>query len=765
MANQKFKLILALLVILLGMAYTPAAADEPIPMDQQHQIIDNYLLVTGHKGTGASAAELLGHDTIPMKCGMSAVADFVLNRGRLDKRLLASLGLDSITRPEGLDKFYVRPSSHFKIHYTTTGADSVYRSHVVDANGVPLFVDSVAAIADRAWAFTIDTLGYPAPPSDSSYDPDGPQYDIYLTNLAAYFFGLTYLDSTQVDGPGSLRATSYMNLDNDYQQIPGYENRPLDAVRVTVAHEFFHTVQFGIDFSEAEIIGSGSSAQVRRYWMEMSAVWMEEQQYTSINDYYSYLPYFFDFPRTSIQQFRPSSDYHPYGSVVLPLYLSQKFGRDIIRDIWIKCGQFGAGPSFLEAADSSLAVATHGTVHWPQAFTEFALWNFFTGARAAAAPTGVGYAERANYPIIPDSLDVTIQGESQRIAVTQLVDKYQFPLDSLVYSRNKFKPEHNAASYMRLDFISNLATRYWTPRVGVNPDSVCVVKYVDSLKQSDTLVYTDPILLKGTTDLTAAFFKKAACPTPDSICVARPGCNDTALVHIDSAVTVYGLTGQDLPSGAWGLNVVYHYWPDLALHIPADSYSVESFTIPDNSVAAVEVKTPHRFESVTLIWSPASTNPAAYTLNTGLTIAFIMDETYGVDSTLVSVPGTILTPYPNPAVLSQMRERNMSELKFRFQIPTDTGSLPIIWSNPNITLDIFNVAGERVRTLTRPAAVDFATKRSESRTGQFETGWDMKNEAGKDVVSGVYIAVARLYVGGANTAPVAEQKVKVVIVR
>ncbi len=35
----------------------------------------------------------------------------------------------------------------------------------------------------------------------------------------------------------------------------------------------------------------------------MSAVWMEEQQYTGINDYYNYLPFFFGTPMSSIQQF------------------------------------------------------------------------------------------------------------------------------------------------------------------------------------------------------------------------------------------------------------------------------------------------------------------------------------------------------------------------------------------------------------------------------------------------------------------------------
>ena len=67
---------------------------------------------------------------------------------------------------------------------------------------------------------------------------------------------MTYLDSARIDGVGSIRATAFMVLDNDYQEIYSYQSRPIEAVRVTCAHEFFHVIHFGIDFTEADVNGS-----------------------------------------------------------------------------------------------------------------------------------------------------------------------------------------------------------------------------------------------------------------------------------------------------------------------------------------------------------------------------------------------------------------------------------------------------------------------------------------------------------------------------
>ena len=186
--------------------------------------------------------------------------------------------------------------------------------------------------------------------------------------------------------------------------MPQYADRPLDAVRVTAAHEFFHAVQFGIDFTESEVYGSGPTAISARYWMEMSATWMEEQLYDNINDYYNYLPYFFNDPRLSLQQFNSYADLRPYANVVFPLFLAEQYGPGIIKSIWLRCRAAGPGPQFLFVANAALDSATGGGGDWVTAFREFTLWNWFTGSRANLAPAGLGYSERQAYPAFPDSM-------------------------------------------------------------------------------------------------------------------------------------------------------------------------------------------------------------------------------------------------------------------------------------------------------------------------------------------------------------------------
>ncbi|MFH0931799.1 MAG: MXAN_6640 family putative metalloprotease, partial [Candidatus Zixiibacteriota bacterium] len=173
------------------------------------------------------------------------------------------------------------PRGYFKFHFTKTGTNAVFQSGVDNnGNGVPDYVDECAKILDYVWAKEVDTLGYNPPPSDGWYlagwDKGGDEkYDIYLLNLGLSYLGATYPETTQT--PGSQIWTSYIVLDNDYQDYPDYHYL-YEWLSVTAAHEFFHAIQFGYDVYENEVAGE----TVKPYWMEMSATWMEDQVYDNI---------------------------------------------------------------------------------------------------------------------------------------------------------------------------------------------------------------------------------------------------------------------------------------------------------------------------------------------------------------------------------------------------------------------------------------------------------------------------------------------------
>jgi hypothetical protein len=137
--------------------------------------------------------------------------------------------------------------------------------------------------------------------------------------------------------------------------------------------------------------------------MEMSAVWMEEETYDNVNDYYGYLPYYFPYVHRSLRTFAtsPAGDWstlYCYGAGVFPMYLSQRFGKEIIRKAWENCGEV-SGSNFLETAiQGALNDVTGGQIDLPHAWTEYGRWLYFTGTRTRP---GQFFEEAAKYPLIP----------------------------------------------------------------------------------------------------------------------------------------------------------------------------------------------------------------------------------------------------------------------------------------------------------------------------------------------------------------------------
>ena len=88
---------------------------------------------------------------------------------------------------------------------------------------------------------------------------------------------------------GAVTTSSYLEIDNNFTD-PGYkQTRGLDALRVTIAHEFHHAIQFGY---YAKFDGS--------WWQESTSTWMEEVAYPHIDDYLQYLTYFLGEPQRAL---------------------------------------------------------------------------------------------------------------------------------------------------------------------------------------------------------------------------------------------------------------------------------------------------------------------------------------------------------------------------------------------------------------------------------------------------------------------------------
>jgi hypothetical protein len=356
-------------------------------------------------------------DSLPIiKCG----TPYILQALALPPEYRQALGYTaSTTRPymQELSKHYDSPGGHFRIHYTdsvgsTNLIDTSYGDH--NSNDIPDYAEIVARIADSVWVHHIDSLGYHEPPNDSatSYG-DGPRYDIFLVALGQGLYGFTQYDEPAIVDGTHMRLTSWIALGNDYKSFQGYANRPIEAVQVTVAHEFFHAIQFWYDAKESCPDANCSDVKKQNpYWMEMSAVWMEEETYDNVNDYYGYLPYYFPYVHHSLRTFATSppgdwSTLYCYGAGVFPMYLSQRFGRQIIKKAWEYCGAV-SGANFLESAiQAALNDVTGGQIDLPHAWTEYGRWLYFTGSGAnSRTRPGQFFEEAAKYPMVPTDFEL-----------------------------------------------------------------------------------------------------------------------------------------------------------------------------------------------------------------------------------------------------------------------------------------------------------------------------------------------------------------------
>jgi len=91
-------------------------------------------------------------------------------------------------------------------------------------------LNEAAIAADSAYSILVDELGFQPPMPDNGIDGD--ELDIYIKNWNGTYYGMTYFGNTAP-------SPTYLVVDNNYTE-PGYATSGLEALRVTIAHEFFH---------------------------------------------------------------------------------------------------------------------------------------------------------------------------------------------------------------------------------------------------------------------------------------------------------------------------------------------------------------------------------------------------------------------------------------------------------------------------------------------------------------------------------------------
>ena len=167
------------------------------------------------------------------------------------------------------DVYSVSPSSHFYIHFDTTGnaAPDLTDS---DGNGVPDYVDEVGIIADSARHVLVDELGY----NDEPFDGDG-GYDIYIL--------YTTISHTQLHNIKILPHVGYDDMFDMHSNFTSYRNIPIQFATpfVPLSYIYYHphdsdldidnkVVEFGcnldncITFKDNEYLVNWNIKQIRK---------------------------------------------------------------------------------------------------------------------------------------------------------------------------------------------------------------------------------------------------------------------------------------------------------------------------------------------------------------------------------------------------------------------------------------------------------------------------------------------------------------------
>lgn len=263
-----------------------------------------------------------------------------------------------LSRPQ-TETSFVTPSGFFRIHYNKTGPQA------------PAYdLDELAAALDSTYSFEINKLGYLKPPPDDGEGGDD-LYDVYIQDM-----GFIYGETRFFAQPNS---PSYMIIDNDFDV---HFTKGIDGAQVTVAHEFHHAIQ----------VGNYKYRSEDSYYYELLSTSMEEFVFDSVNDYYDYIPSYFNNPGAPFY----ATNGGGYDLAIWNIFLKEKYDFDIIKKGLENLSDYKA----LEAI--ALSIGNYGG-SFKEDLNEFAVWNYFTGSRAKDDKY---YKEAANYPKVKSMMTV-----------------------------------------------------------------------------------------------------------------------------------------------------------------------------------------------------------------------------------------------------------------------------------------------------------------------------------------------------------------------
>ena len=229
------------------------------------------------------------------------------------------------------------------VHWTATGHHAPPLDDGPDKGTAPDQVDATLAVMLDVWSTEVDAYGYRPPLDDDRASQDaGSGFDVYLSDIGGNgYYGYCAADDSRTFATYSFYdRAAYCVLDDDYSAVEFPSNSASQNLKVTAAHEFFHAIQFAYDAYEDA------------WFMEGTAAWIEDEVYDRINDNRQFLwDSQFRQPGVSLDTGLDGTEYGAWGFF---RFLSERHGRDVVRDLWALTDGSPDGPD-----DYSLSAVKH----------------------------------------------------------------------------------------------------------------------------------------------------------------------------------------------------------------------------------------------------------------------------------------------------------------------------------------------------------------------------------------------------------------------
>ncbi|MFH1851559.1 MAG: MXAN_6640 family putative metalloprotease [Candidatus Neomarinimicrobiota bacterium] len=356
--------------------------------------------------TAVSAAQeviaILQGDAAPdhLAAGLLYIANFGHELPDDVKIQLAALGFDfsrsyvAYMRPV-LPYYY--DYQNFRIHYDLDGTGPVPPDDISGVSGVPDYVEIVAQAFAHTDTVIMEELNFTRPPSDQN-EGGSNKYDIYIARQEAGVYAYTIPETEIGDNENSpveeVNAWStYITIRNEWG---GFPNTPLENIRVTAAHEYFHAVQYGIDAWDAD----------QESWLlEATAVLMEEAVYDDINDCYQYMRGWFNAPDVALDFYSINST-HKYGSFIYFQYIQEHLGGyATIHRIFERSIEYDSYYGDYSRQEITEALEPEGS-DFQDALNRMVVANLVMSASPAAGE--YSYVEAAGYPVSGPRIEATV---------------------------------------------------------------------------------------------------------------------------------------------------------------------------------------------------------------------------------------------------------------------------------------------------------------------------------------------------------------------